>query len=104
MAEADRYMFDHKELAEVLVRAQGVSKGLWGIAVEFGLAAANVPTTPDGKSLSPAAINLVQKIGIQRFPEANNLTVDAAELRSKDRKPAKIRAKSQLTKVKRKGA
>jgi len=80
MAEADRYMFDHKELAEALITKQGIREGLWGIAVEFGLAAVNVPVGPDTKTISPAAVNLVQKIGIQRFPEANNLTVDAGEL------------------------
>lgn len=83
MAEADRYMFDFKEITEALIRKQGVRKGLWGIAIEFGLAAANVPLGPDtgdGAPISPAAISIVQKIGIQQFPKANNLTVDAAQM------------------------
>lgn len=83
MAEADRFMFDHKELAEALIRHQGIREGLWGISVEFTLAATNVPTGADGKTISPAAINIVQRIGIQRFPEGNNLTVDAAKVNSK---------------------
>jgi hypothetical protein len=89
MAEADRYMFDHKELAEALIVKQGIREGLWGISVEFGLAAINVPTGPD-KTFTPAAVNLIQKIGIQRFPEANNLTVDAAEVHQQSavKKPA----------------
>ncbi len=79
MPDIDRIMFDHKELAEALVLKQGIHEGLWGIAVEFGLAAANLPTGPD-RTFSPAAINILQKIGIQRFSEASNLTVDAAKI------------------------
>ena len=82
MAKADLYMFDYQEIAEALILRQGLKEGLWGVAVEFGLAATNVPTGPDGKTLSPAAVNLIQKIGIRRFPEANNLTVDAAALQT----------------------
>lgn len=86
MAEADRYMFDFKEIAEALIQKQGIREGLWGIAIEFGLAATNVPVGPDqgeGPVISPAAISIVQKIGLQRFPTANNLTVDASTVQPK---------------------
>jgi len=78
MADADRYTFTYKEIAEALVKQQGIHEGLWGIYVEFAIAAANVGATPEGNDLVPAAIVPVQKMGLQRFPEANNLTVDAA--------------------------
>ena len=80
MSEANNYTFGFEELAEILVKQQGITEGLWGIYIEFGLGAANINTEPGGKVLRPAAINLVQKIGIQKFAEANNLTVDAAKL------------------------
>ncbi|MBA2703126.1 MAG: hypothetical protein H0U60_04650 [Blastocatellia bacterium] len=83
MAEADRFLFELRELAGLLVKQQGIRQGNWGIYIEFGFGAANVPTGPDGplgKTIAPASINFVQKIGIQRFPEPNSLTVDAAEL------------------------
>ncbi len=54
-----------------------------GLYVEFGLTAANINTSLDGAALQPAAIALVQKIGIQRFETANNLTVDAAQVNPK---------------------
>ncbi len=92
MAEADRYIFDHKELAEALVQKQGIHEGLWGIAVKLGLAATNLPTGSDAKTIVPAAITFVQKIGIQRFQEANNLTVNAAEVNPATSKPAKNKA------------
>lgn len=81
MPEADRYSYDLRELAALLVKEQDIQEGHWGIYVEFGLAAANVPTGPEGphgKTVTPAAINLVQKMGIQKFAEPNSLTVDAA--------------------------
>lgn len=87
MAEANNYTFDFQELAEILVKQQGITEGLWGIYIEFGLGAANINTEPGGKILRPAAINLVQKMGIQKFAEANNLTVDAAQVNPS--KPAK---------------
>src|SRR5712691_7998894 len=78
MAEADRYMFDYKEVAEALVKQQGIHEGLWGVAIEFGMAAQNIPTGPDGKTVSPAAVCIVQKVGLNRWKEPNNLTVDAS--------------------------
>ena len=87
MGEATNYTFGFQELAEILVKQQGITEGLWGIYVEFGLGAANINIAPGEKALAPAAINIVQKIGIQKFPEANNLTVNAAEVNPK--KPAK---------------
>lgn len=78
MAEADRYTFGYKEVAEALVKQQGIHEGLWGVYVEFAIAAANLGSAPESNDLVPTAIVPVQRMGIQRFPEANNLTVDAA--------------------------
>jgi hypothetical protein len=78
MPEADRLLFELRELAEILVKHQGIREGYWGVYIEFGLGAANVPTGPG--QVTPAAINFLQKIGIQKFAEPNNLTVDASQL------------------------
>lgn len=64
-------------MVEALIRFNDLHEGLWGLYIEFGLSAANVGLEPDG--LLPAAIVPVKKIGLQRFEEPNNLTVDAAE-------------------------
>ena len=53
-----------------------IKEGLWGLYVEFGLAAANISSGPTGK-LTPAAIVPVVNLGIQRFDKPNDLTVDA---------------------------
>ena len=80
MAEINQYQFSHKEVAEALVKQQGIHEGLWGITVEFGFNATNISLDPTGTTLMPAGVCLVQKIGLTRFEKPNNLTVDAAEV------------------------
>jgi hypothetical protein len=80
MAEAKNYVFDYKEIAEILIKAQGIHEGLWGIYIEFGFGAANIQAGPSQDMVLPAAIIPVKSIGIQRFDEPNSLTVDAAEV------------------------
>ena len=79
MAEAIQDMFDYQELVELMIKKQGLHEGLWMLSIEFGQAAASVPTG-DGKTFMPAAINLVQRIGIKKHEGelAGNLVVDAA--------------------------
>jgi len=60
-----------------LIRYNDLHEGLWGLYIEFGLAAANMGQGPG--DILPTAIIPVKKIGLQRFKETNNLTVDAAE-------------------------
>ncbi len=88
MAEATMYMFELQEIVEALIKRQGLHEGLWGLSIEFGLGAANIPTGPDGQTLMPAAINIVQHIGLKKHDVPSSLTVDAAEVN-----PAPKRAK-----------
>jgi hypothetical protein len=77
MPETRQITFSYQEVAEALVKRQGFHEGLWGVFVEFGLAAGNVPS-PEG-NIVPAAILPVQRMGIQRFDEEiKGLTVDAS--------------------------
>ena len=73
-------VFDHKEVAAALIRHSDLHEGLWGLYVEFGLAAANVGSGPGTNDLNPAAIVPILKIGLQRFDKPSNLTADAAEV------------------------
>jgi len=76
MAEATQILYTFKELAEVLVKQQGIHEGLWGIYVKFGIKAANVGET-DG-DLRPTALVPVLELGLQKFDALNNLSIDAA--------------------------
>jgi hypothetical protein len=77
MPEIKNYTFSYTELAEILVKKLDIHEGLWGIYIEFNFGAANIPASPDGKGIAPAAIAAIKAIGIQRFDTPNNLTVDA---------------------------
>jgi len=79
MAQVNQIVFTYREIAEALVKQEDIHEGLWGVYVEFGITAANINLAPEA-DVTPAAIVPVQRMGLQRFPEANNLTVDAAEV------------------------
>lgn len=81
MPESTAIMFTHKELAELLVKSQGIHEGTWGIAIQFGLGAANAG--PNDKEMHPSAIVPVLNVGIRKFDSETNLTVDAAKVNPK---------------------
>jgi len=76
MPESSMIQFGFQELAEILLKTQGIHSGLWGIYVKFGIGAGNVPD-PAGQFL-PTAIVPIKEIGLQKFDEQNNLAVDAS--------------------------
>jgi len=77
MAEAQQiYHITFKELATALVKELDIREGLWGVYVKFGISALNIGPTPN--DMVPAAIVPVLEIGLQKFNEENNLTIDAA--------------------------
>jgi hypothetical protein len=81
MAETDRVSFTYREVVEALLRTQNIHEGIWGLFVEFALAASNVG--PSDEELKPAAIVPIVKIGLQRFEKENNLSVDASKANPK---------------------
>jgi len=81
MAEASQIIFDFKEVAEALVKKQGLREGIWGLYVKFGIKAANIGG--DESDLRPAAIIPILELGLQKFDTHNNLTVDAAKVNRK---------------------
>lgn len=78
MPEPSQFTYSFQELAELMVKKQGIHEGLWGIYIEFAIAAAN--TSDSTGTFLPTAIIPIRKIGLQKFEEASNLTVDAAEV------------------------
>jgi hypothetical protein len=76
MAEINQYTFSFKEIAEALIKKQGLREGVWGVYVEFGIAAGNIPD-PAGQAF-PAAIVPIVKLGLQRLEPNHPLAVNAA--------------------------
>jgi hypothetical protein len=83
MAEPSQYMFAFNEIAETLVKKQGIHEGLWSITVKFGIQAANIGGFGAGPLL-PTAIIL--EIGIQKLDKPNELSVDAAKVNPRKKK------------------
>lgn len=79
MPETKNITFTHREVVEALIRYSDLHEGLWGLSIEFGFGAANVGSEP-GADIFPTAIVPVRKIGLSRFEEPSNLTVDAAKV------------------------
>jgi hypothetical protein len=78
MAEPTLIKFSYKELAEILVKKQGIKEGHWAVYLKFGLAGANAGPTED--AVVPTAIVPVMEMGIQRFDQPGPLTIDASKL------------------------
>lgn len=77
MSQANQITFSYKELAEILVKNQEIHEGLWGIYIRFGIGAGNLGQSPTSQDVLPTAIVPVLEIGIQKFAEESNLTIDA---------------------------
>ena len=78
MPEPGQIIFTHKEIVEVLLRKEGITQGIWALYVKFGLKAINIGESP--ASLNPAAIVPILELGLQRFKEESNISVDAGKL------------------------
>jgi len=98
MPESTQIVFTHKEVVEALLKQQQIHDGIWGIYVKFGIKAANVGMSDS--DLMPAAIVPVLEIGLQKFENENNLSVDAAKVnpRTTASRAQKIAGKSKKPK------
>lgn len=81
MPEPGQIIFSYKEIAETLIKAQGLHEGIWGIFIKFGLNAANIGDNE--AALRPAAIIPVLEIGLQKMDKESNIAVDAAKVNPK---------------------
>ncbi len=70
--------FTYSQVVEALIKYQGIHEGLWGIYVEYGLAASNLG--PNQNELQPAAIVPIMKLGLQKVDNPSNLTADAEKV------------------------
>jgi hypothetical protein len=92
MPEAKQFLFTYKELATLLIKAQNIQEGWWGIFVKFGINAANVGPNPD--NILPTAIVPILEIGLQRYDKETSLSVDAAVVNPSKKSKAVPKKKS----------
>ena len=89
MAEPTQILFKFTEIAEMMVKQQGIHEGNWLVLLKFGIGAANAPVATG--ELRPTALVPVMDIGLQKTEEPNPLSVDAAVVNprpGKQKKPA----------------
>lgn len=86
MPEPTAYSFSFKELAEMMIRELDLKEGIWGLQVQFGIAATNGGMEPG--DLRPMAIVPIMNLGLQRFDTVTAISADAAEVQKTDWKRA----------------
>jgi hypothetical protein len=72
------HTFTHRQLAEILIKQLDIHEGIWGIYVEFGLAAINAGPSDD--QMMPTGMVAIKSIGLQLFPRESGISVDAAKV------------------------
>lgn len=78
MAEVTQLFYSHQELVTVLLKERNIHEGHWMLIVNFGFGAINAGQDDTGKDVSPTAMVIVNKVGIQQVPEATPFSVDAS--------------------------
>lgn len=76
MPEATQIKLSHKEVAEAMVKHSGLHEGNWGLFIRFGISGMNIGQ--GASDVLPAGVVPIIEIGLQKFEELNNLSVDAA--------------------------
>jgi hypothetical protein len=84
MSETKQIVFTHQEIAEMLVKKEGIHEGFWGVYFELGLTGGAIPAQSGGDVIVPGAIVLINKVGILKFDKPNSLTVDASSVNPKE--------------------
>ena len=79
--KSEMIVTSHKKVVEALLKFNGIHEGTWGLFVRFGLGASNIGENE--QQLTPAAIIPVVEIGLQRFKNETNISVDAAKVNPK---------------------
>lgn len=78
MAEPGKYIFDLKEVAELLARRAGVTTGFWQVGARFGFAAINVG--PTDEEARPSGVVSLLSLGLTKVDKPTGVTIDAATL------------------------
>jgi hypothetical protein len=78
MPETSQIVFSHKEVVELMLKQQGIHEGIWGLFVKFSLGASNVG--PTQSEVLPAAIVAITEVGLQKFEQETNISVDATKV------------------------
>jgi hypothetical protein len=91
MPEVEQLLYTHQELTELMLKDRGITSGHWAIFLKLRLLGGNMEV--EG-SMRPAAIALVDGVGLQRTDPTFPLAVDAGKLSGAKRARAAAAQKS----------
>ena len=77
MPEVEQVLYTNQELTELMLRDRGITSGHWAIFLKFRLVGGNIDA---GGATHPAAITLIEGIGLQRTDASFPLAVDASKV------------------------
>jgi hypothetical protein len=77
MPEVEQLLYTHQELTELMLRDRGITSGHWAIFVKLRLLGGNMEV--EG-GMRPAAIALIDGVGLQRAEPSFPLAVDASKI------------------------
>lgn len=89
MAEPVQFMFSLKEVAQALLKQQGISEGVWTLVIEFTFGAFS--GGPDKDNILPSAAVGISRVGLAKAEKSGPLSFDAAELNPAGQKPVRTR-------------
>lgn len=78
MGEPTEFLFDYKEVAELLVKKQDLHEGIWELRFHFGLNAGCVGPSDD--HLTPTAFVGIVKVSLALAEKETNMSVNAAKV------------------------
>jgi hypothetical protein len=86
MAEATQYTFSLLEVAETLIKKQGIHEGKWVIGIEFTLNVGLLGATPP--DIKPGVMILANSIQLLKAQEGSpqSLTIDASVVNPRPKK------------------
>jgi hypothetical protein len=86
MAEATQYSFGLLEVAEALIKKQGIHEGKWVIVIEFTLNIGLLGATPP--DVKPGVMILANSLQLVKAQEGSppNLTIDASVVNPRAKK------------------
>jgi hypothetical protein len=86
MAEATQYTFGLREVAETLIKKQGIHEGKWVAAIEFALNVGMMGAVPT--DVKPGVMILANSVQLLKAQEGmpTNLTIDASVVNPKPKK------------------
>jgi hypothetical protein len=94
MPEVEQVLYTYKELTELMLRDRGITSGHWAVFVKFRFTGGNIDV--EGAT-HPAAITLIEGIGLQRTDASFPLAVDASKVGKPAGRRSRVAASSVQT-------